>query len=92
MPSESAYDPGAHLTYSDVSIDDPGHPSLMKLRLKASKTDPFQKVVDIVMGRTYNELCPNEAILAFLALRGSKQGFLFTFADGRLFTKGRFIS
>ena len=90
MPSESAYDPGAHLTYSDVSIDDPEHPTLMKLRLKASKTDPFQKGVDI--GRTYNELCPIEAMLAFLAIRGNKQGFLFTFADGRLLTKDRFVT
>lgn len=92
MPSESAYDPGAHLTYSDVSIDDPEHPTLMKLRLKASKTDPFRKGVDIVMGRTYNELCPIEAMLAFLAIRGNKQGFLFTFADGRLLTKDRFVT
>ena len=92
VPSESAYDPGAHLTYSDVSIDDPGHPTLMKLRLKASKTDPFRKGVDIVMGRTYNELCPIEAMLAFLAIRGNKQGFLFTFADGRLLTKDRFVT
>ena len=35
--------PGTHPTYSDISIDDPGHPTLMKLRLKASKTDPFRK-------------------------------------------------
>lgn len=44
------------------------------------------------MGRTYNELCPIEAMLAFLAIRGNKQGFLFTFADGRLLTKDRFVT
>ena len=64
VPLESAYDPAAHLTYSDISINDPGHPTLMKLRLKASKTDSFRKGVDIVMGRTYNELCPIEAMLS----------------------------
>ena len=37
----------------------------MKLRLKASITDPFRKGIDIVMGRTYNELCPIEAMVAF---------------------------
>ena len=64
VPLESAYDLAAHLTYSDVSINDPGHPTLMKLRLKASKTDSFRKGVDIVMGRIYNELCPIEAMLS----------------------------
>jgi len=90
MPSESAY--GAHFPYSDVSINDPEHPTLMKLRLKASKTDPFHKGVDIVMGRTNNKLCPIEAMLAFLVVRGSKQGFLFTFHNGRLLTKDGFIA
>jgi len=92
MPSESAYDPGANFCYSDVSINDPEHPTLMKLRLKASKTDPFHKGVDFVMGRTYNKLCPIEATLAFLVVRGSKQGFLFTFHNGRLLTKDGFIA
>ena len=91
VPSESAYYPGAHLTYSNVSIDDPGHPTLMKLMLKASITDPFRKEIDIVMGRTYNELCPIEAMLAFLAIRGNKQGFLFTFVDRRLLTNDCFV-
>ena len=61
MPSASAYDPGAHLTSTKVSIDDPEHLTLMKLRLKASKTNSCHKGVGIVMGRTNNKLCPIEA-------------------------------
>ena len=37
-------------------------------------------------------LCPIEAMLAFLAVRGNKQGFLFTFANGRLLTKDCFVT
>ena len=91
VPSEMAYDAGAHLNFADVAIDDPKNPTLMRIRLKASKTDPFRNGVDVYLGRTRNQLCPIEAMLAFLAIRGNKQGFLFTFADGRLLTKERFV-
>ena len=36
VPSQSAYDPSVHLSYSDVMVD-----LWSKFRLKASKTDPF---------------------------------------------------
>ena len=92
VPSEGAYDAGTHLNFADVAIDDPKNPSLMRIRLKSSKTDPFRNGVDIFLGRTKNQLCPIEAMLAFLAVRGDRQGFLFTFADGSLLTKGRFVA
>lgn len=44
------------------------------------------------MGRTFKKLCPVEALLAYLAVRGSKAGFLFHFADGRLLTKALFVT
>ena len=92
VPSEGAYDAGTHLNFADVAIDDPKNPTLMGIRLKSSKTDPFRNGVDIFLGRTKNQLCPIEAMLAFLAVRGDRQGFLFTFADGSLLTKGRFVA
>lgn len=72
------------MTYEDVSVDDIAKPQTLKIRLKASKTDPFQQGVDIVVGRTHNELCPVAALLAYLVIRGAKPGFLFQFQDGRL--------
>jgi len=39
VPSEASYDVGAHLNFSDVAIDNPKDPSLLWLRIKASKTD-----------------------------------------------------
>ena len=89
--SEALYDAGAHLNFADVAIDDPSNPSILRLRLKASKMDPFRRGIDIFMGRTHNELCPIEAMLAYLAKRGGRQGFLFLFEDGRLLTRDRFV-
>ena len=92
LESETSFDPGAHLCFADVAIDDPANPAILKVRIKASKTDPFRKGVDIYLGRTNKDLCPLEAILPYLAMRGDQQGFLFQFKDGRLLTKDRFVS
>ena len=91
VPSESAFDSSAHLCFADVSVDCIHNPQVVKLRLKASKTDPFRKGVDVVLGRTHTDTCPITALLAYLALRGNTPGCLFKFADGRLLTKQRFV-
>ncbi len=52
MASDASFDPATHFTFKDITVDDPSNPSLLKLRLKASKTDPFRKGVDIVVGVT----------------------------------------
>lgn len=73
VPSESAFDPKVHLCFSDVLVDCIHNPQLVKLKLKASKTDPFRKGVDVILGRTYTDMCPITALLAYLALRGNTQ-------------------
>ena len=52
VPSDSAFDPAAHLTFDDVKVDNITNPTLLKIRLKASKTDPFRNGIDIVVGKT----------------------------------------
>ena len=91
VPSEAAYDGRAHLNADDVAVDDLANPTVMKVTIKASKTDQFRKGVDIYVGRTRNTLCPVEAMLAYLAKRGTSEGLLFKFEDGHLLTKERFI-
>jgi hypothetical protein len=76
----------------DLEVDNTANPSVVKVTIKASKTDQFRKGVDIYVGRTNNEMCPVAAILAYVASRGNHSGFLFKFEDGRLLTKDRFIS
>ena len=87
VPLDSSYDPASHINFGDVSVDSISDPQVPKLRLKTSNTDAFCKSVDIVLGRTNNKLCPISALLAYMAIRGDKPGFLFSFKDGRLLTK-----
>ena len=92
VPSESAYDPGEHLNYSDVAVDSISNPSLLKVTIKASETDPFQQGVDIFIGKTDNKLCPVTAMLSYLAKRGSTEGMLFHFENKKLLTRERFVA
>ena len=61
LPSESVFDPGANLCYKDVAINDPVRPTLVKVRIKASKTDLLLNGVDIFLGKTGNDLCPSRS-------------------------------
>ena len=94
VPSDSSYDEGAHLNFKDVSVDSMEKPSSLKIRIKASKTDPFQQGVDIFVGRTGNELCPVAATLAYMVQRGPGPGPgpLFKFQDGKPLTRQRFVA
>jgi len=92
VPSDSSYDPGAHVNVDDVAVDSKTRPQIMRVRIKASKTDPFRQGVDVFVGRTGNLLCPIAAVLAYLAVRGSGSGPLFRFADGRFLTRDRFVA
>ena len=92
IPSENSYDPQIHLSYGDIAIDSPNNPTIMKVHLKDSKTDPGRKGVDIFVGRTYNKLCPIAAVLAYLAKRGNAPGFLFKFENGKPLTKAKFVA
>ena len=92
VPSESAYDKGVHLNYGDVAVDSKVAPKILRVSIKASKTDPFRKGIDVFVGRTGNELCPVAAVLSFMVKRGNKEGLLFKFEDGRLLTRERFVS
>ena len=68
-----------------------GHPFL-RHRIKASKTDPFRKGVDIFVGRTGDDICPISAMLAYLAIRGLGPGPLFRFASGKPLTRDRLVT
>ena len=46
-PSESQYDPSENLLFRDIAFDDREQPSILRVHLKASKTDPFQLWVDV---------------------------------------------
>ena len=83
---DGGYDKSVHLGVDDASIDSPSSPSVVRVRIKQSKTDPFRQGVDLFLGRTHTDL----AILGYLVVRGA--GPLFRFADGRPLTRSRFVS
>ena len=91
VPSDSGYDPQTHLSLADIALDDNKRPSLIRVSIKQSKTDPFRRGVDIFMGRTGTDLCPVSALLDYLQMRGSAPGPVFIFADGRFLTRQRFV-
>ena len=90
IPDQNSYDPQVHLNFQDISADNPTLPSLLQIRIKTSKTDPFCQGVRICVGKTNDSLCPVSAILAYLVGWGNNPGLLFYFRDGTPLTKARF--
>ena len=91
VPSNNGYDPAVHLNVGDLALDNATQPSLIRVKVKQSKTDPFRKGVDLYLGRTGTDLCPVATLLDYLRARGTTPGLLFTFEDGRLLTRQRFV-
>jgi hypothetical protein len=80
--TDSGYDEGAHLCFDDITINSLQSPKVLKVHLKASKTDPFCVGVDVFVGATNHGLCPVAAVLAYLTMRGHGAGPFFHFEDG----------
>ena len=90
--STSHYDPSIHLSIQDIALDSRHHPSLVQFSLKSSKTDPFRKGVEVVIGHTGDDLCPVTAILAYLAARGWSEGPLFRTGDKQPLARRQFVN
>ena len=64
---EGAYDSGCHLPFNDIAVDSHHSPSRLQVTLKASKTDPFRRGIDLIIGKSGDDLCPVAAMLSYLA-------------------------
>ena len=91
VPSPSSFDPSLHLCYGDVMVDSNDTPSIVQIRIKISKTDPFRKGIFVYLGVTGGSLCPVAAVLDFMVRRGPGEGPFFTFANGSFLTRDRFV-
>ena len=81
--SEASFDPGAHLCFDDVSVDSVEDPTILLVRIKASKTDPFRVGSVICVGRVRNsKLCPVAAVLRYMIHRGASPGLSFVLRVG----------
>ena len=90
--SGRTYDAQSHLCFDDIQVDNRASPTLIQVRIKASKTDPFRHGVTLHIGATNGPLCPVAAVLSYMVARGSAAGPLFTWADGRYLTREKFVS
>ncbi len=92
VPSDTEYDETVHLGIKDVAVDDANHPSILQIRIKQSKTDPFRQGINLYVGKTGSHICPVASMMNYLQARGmGTSGPLFRFSDGRVLTRKRFV-
>ena len=83
VPSLASFSPSSHLGAQDIAVDSPSAPSCMRLKIKASKTDPFRKGAFIHIGFGRPPLCAVHSMMSYLAHRGNVPGPLFLFQNGQ---------
>ena len=76
------YDPGANLSMEDIAADQRTSPTMIRVSIKWSKTDPFKRGADLFLGTLGTDLCQVKAILNYLVVRGVAPGPLFLYKDG----------
>ena len=92
VPSAKEFDPGVHLSFGDVSPDNPEDPQVVQINIKASNTDPFRKGISVFLRRTNSSLCPVVAMAAYLASRKADPGPFFKFRDGLPLSRQKFVA
>ena len=91
LPSSTAFNPRLHMAWGDMAVDNPQATSMVRFRLKQSKTDQFGRGVDVIVGRTGLDLCPVAAVLAYVAERGDQPGPFFLTTAKTPLTKQAFV-
>ena len=92
VPSAEAYNPDTHLILSDIALDSHTSPSVVRVSIKQSKTDPFRQGVDIFIGRSGSTVCPVQALIQYLGLRSSAPGPLFVLSSGVPLTRAFLVT
>jgi len=72
ISSQQTCDLAAHLIIEDLAINSITTPSVVKLTIRQSETNPFCKGADLYLGKTEADLCPVLAILPYLVVRGPR--------------------
>jgi hypothetical protein len=90
VPSLRSFVQAKHLSWGDVTVNDNGSPSVLRVKLKQSKTDQLRQGVEVFVGRTGCLLCPVAGVVAYMARRGNQEGPFFLFKDGKPLTKASF--
>ena len=91
-PSWREYDKGSQLSLGDVAVDSHSNPSLLRVHIKQSKTDPFRRGVHIYLGRAQSDICPVVHITRYLAAKGKAPGPLFLCSDGSPLSRPKLVA
>ena len=91
-PSDTEFDLGANLNVGDLTVDQVAAPTIIRVSIKQSKTDPFQRGFDLFLGKSGSDLCPLSAILNYLVVRGVAPGPLIVYRDGWFLTRQQFVT
>ncbi len=90
-PDEGEFDPKAHLSFEDVTVDSLKNPEVVWVRIKESKTDRLRKGATVSLGRSGTQLCPVKAILEYIVQRKKGPGPFFRGTSDRGLTRKRFV-
>ena len=92
MPSQQAYDPEVHLNLADRAVVSHENPTIIRLLIEQSKTDPFRQGVEIFLGAAKADVCPVQALIHYLEMRNALPGPLFVFSSGSPLTRLALVS
>jgi len=70
-PNLSAFNLSLHLSVSDVSVDIPLNPLCIQVFIKASKTNPFRKGFNVLIGLGSPPLRAVQAVVSYWACHGN---------------------
>ena len=68
VPNVANFPPALHLSICDIRLSRLANPSCLRVRIKASKTDSFQKGCFVHIGWGRSPLCTLQAVLAYMAV------------------------
>ena len=71
---DNDFNPSVQLGLGDIAVDDHSHTWMLRVMKKQSKMDPFHKGVNPFVGRGSTSLCPVDAVLEYVAVRGMEPG------------------
>ena len=91
FPTPDAYNNQVHLNLDDLAIDSRTAPSMERVHIKQSKTDPFRQGTEAYLGTTGSLLCPVQALWRYLAVHGPVPGPLFIQASGVPLTRSLLV-
>ena len=85
MSNLNSFSPSCHLMLKEIAFDSLVTPSLLRVNIKVSKTDPFRCGTAIHIGCGHYPLCAIQALATYLAARGDGPGPgpLFRFQSGQ---------